>query len=188
MIISILNGRAVVNEVVPPHVARPLRLQTQCRFFGQSYAAAFGLPLGKLERFPPPDALHVLHVYLPTFGEQPRRSKTASCERTRVTQARFLERLVFSLKSFLQDQLGEYQHRDRLLQSLVLALQILECLRLVKLQTAIVSAPPMRTLLRNVRASASGARPQRPPKGRGMNSNRLGRILPNSDDPVSQNI
>ncbi len=45
--------------------------------------------------------------------------------------------------------------RDRLLQPLILPLQILELLCLIKLQTAVVPAPSIITLLRNAQASAN---------------------------------
>jgi hypothetical protein len=65
--------------------------------------------------------------------------------------------LVFSLKSFLQDQLVERQLGDSPLQAVVLALEIFEALGLVELQAAVLASPEIVALLRDADASTNRA-------------------------------
>ena len=65
--------------------------------------------------------------------------------------------LVFSLESFLQDQLVERQLGHGLLQPIVLAFEILQALGLVELQAAILAPPAIVALLRDADASASNS-------------------------------
>src|SRR5438876_382807 len=65
--------------------------------------------------------------------------------------------LVFSLESFLQDQFVDRQLGDSPLQALVLAIEILETLGLVELQTAVLAPPAIIALLRDAEASTDRA-------------------------------
>ena len=75
--------------------------------------------------------------------------------RTDVLNARPLagKGLVFSLESFLQDQLVQRQLGYRLLQALVLAFEILETLSLIELQAAVLAPPAIVALLRDADTS-----------------------------------
>jgi hypothetical protein len=55
--------------------------------------------------------------------------------------------LVFSLQSFLEDQLVQRQLRDRLLQPGILLLKVLEPLGVVELEATLGAPPPIVTLL-----------------------------------------
>ena len=64
---------------------------------------------------------------------------------------------MFSLESFLQDQFVERRLGDSPLQALVLAIEILETLGLVELQTAVLAPPAIIALLRDAEASTDRA-------------------------------
>src|SRR5688572_1133743 len=68
------------------------------------------------------------------------------------------EGLVFSRQSFLQDLLVQRQLRDRLLQTLVLALELFQALGLINLQASVLAPPFVVGLLRDPCATADLAR------------------------------
>jgi hypothetical protein len=65
--------------------------------------------------------------------------------------------LVFSLESFLQDQLAQRRLGHRLLQALVLTLEILKALGLVELEATVFTPPAIVALLRDIDASTHRA-------------------------------